>query len=219
MIGTPLEIALSTVNSGLALAGFAIAMTGWCFTAMNGVTRWLLALASACLFAPEPVSSAVGLVAGALILWRNRQQAKAGVALPVMRAEAEEDTAPAAAEGWFSRMMGRRMSKELATDGVIGAGPAKVVLQDRDALLRSINEDPAPAPRWLQGQGLVLGWLVVLLVAGLFHYAGTRFLQASAPYTWVALLFGASVLSVAGLVLAGMVSRRRAPAAAPLAGA
>lgn len=217
MIGTPWEIALSTASSGLALAGCAIAMTGWCFTYMNGPTRLLMAVASACLFAPEPISSCIGLAAGAVILWVNWRQSKAGMAAPLSHNDSDAEEVLPAKEGWFTRMMGRRMSKELATDGVIGAAPAQVVLQDQDELLRSINEEPALEPRLLRASGLVVGWAVVLAVAALFHVAGSRFLHASAPFLWVGVLFAASLLSVAGLTFAGGVSRRRL--AAPICAA
>jgi TRAP transporter 4TM/12TM fusion protein len=194
------EVIEATITTALALIGFAAAMTGFVFRTLSGPQRLTMLVAALLLFTPELLTSGIGALIMAMLMVNNcsgpdnlhRKLAEAQSAKPELEIP----------DGWFSRLMARRTSKELAIEG---AQVLSTTDQNHEEMLASLNEESPHVPSAFSGWSLAAAWLVVLIVGGLFEYAGSQYLHASEPRQWVALMFGAAVVSVLGLFLAFLV--------------
>ncbi len=192
--GSWTEIVTASLSTALALLGFAMVMTGYALRPLGAAERLVALGGAVLLFFPDAGTDLAGFALLAAAVAYNRFVARRPALAP-QRAAAEVGRATGG--GWLARRLAGRLSKELE-----GAAPASGgAARNEAALLASLTaEDPEETGEARRGGwALAVGWLVVLLVAGLFHYAGADFLHARDPHLWTLVMLLAAIVAVSGV--------------------
>lgn len=200
LIGTPVEIVVSTLTATVGLSFVAVGFVGYLGGPLAGLGRLTVLAGGLMMIVPELRTDLGGLALAALGVGLGRWLARRRPARP-----SAERRLAGAASGPLGRLMERRLAaarREEGDDPTAAAdrsGPGA----DLDRLLEErgapggIEEHP--------GRRLLWGWLAIGVLAVAMETMGQRVLQATDPIAWLGamLALAAALATLLPLLLRG----------------
>ena len=203
------EVITVSGTAFLGLSALAITFTGYFFTFVPMWQRGIFLASTALLIVPE-LSSDVGgialfMLACGLNFWWSRRDAT-GVSDEKRRVRRETRATGERTTGigrYIQRMVNRRLEKE----GEEAIADAPENINDITRALMS-DKEGSGSPQEVTSRGLIIGWGVVVAIAGAFEFMGQIVFHATNPLGWLAVMGVLSVVGVFGIVVTWRASAR-----------